>query len=969
MENSNSLKEKSRISTDLIELKQEFDAFEGADFESSNDSLILDESGEKVLVKITSGRVDGLIPGARGLGFDVQSSRSDLNFVEGFIPITRLNNSLNALINNGLLLGVVPVYKPITNAGDATSQADFIHEADRVRASLPTGYDGTGVKVGVLSDSYDNLGGANSDVASGDLPAGVNVLEDLGSGGSDEGRAMLQLIHDLAPGADLSFATAFTGENGFADNIRALAADGADIIVDDVIYFAEPFFQDGVVALAVDDVVTNNGVAYFSSAGNNADRSYESDNFNGTADPTSNGVNSLDSIISNNGFTLLSGGYSYHDFDPSTNVDTRQQFTLNNGQSIRLALQWDDPFYTSNGVDTDLDIFLIDSSNSVVAFDNDDNIAAQYPFEYLQFQNTSGSQQTYDVVIAKAAGPDPGRIKYVDFGSGVTPEYASNSSTIYGHASATNAEAVAAVPYYNQENPESFTSLGPTTIFYEYVTDGSGNITGIQRKATPEIRQKPDLAAIDGTDTTFFGSSDFDNTGFPNFFGTSAAAPHAAAVAALLKEADSSLTPAQIYNRLETTAKDIYNSGFDNLTGAGLINAYDALFGIAESTALNFTDNFEDGDLPRAYKTNSTGGGRIQVATENNPDGTYHLTLDNSINVQNSLNEAILHLDTTGYSDVQLSFQQKEFNDNDHAMSASFTGFENSDGVAFSVDGNTWHRLVSLTGANSTNSYQSKSYSLSTQAAAKGLTLGSDVQIKFQQYGLYPINLVNSSNSDGFAFDNISVTGNLTGTPTAPDTQNTRSGETGNDTIVTGSKNDVINANSGDDNVISYSGKDRLNGEGGNDTLDGGDDDDFIQGGSENDTISGSAGSDFLLGDEGNDSLSGGAGEDVLMGGASDDLLDGGAQSDRLLGFDGVDIFVLTPGDTGNIIYDFEDNIDSLGVNPTSFGASTVTEVYNSFLSFSQNGTSTEINSGSDLLATLYNVNPGNLTVDDFTSI
>ena len=593
MKNPNSQKnksrisqDKSRISTDLLELKQEFDAFEGADFESNNDSLILDESGEKVLVRITSGRVDGLIPGARGLGFDVQGSRSDLNFVEGFIPIKRLNNSFNALINNGLLLGVVPVYKPIANAGNVTSQADFIHKAELVRASLPTGYDGTGVKVGVLSDSYNVLGGANSDVDSGDLPAGVDVLQDLGSGGRDEGRAMLQLIHDLAPGADLSFATAFTGEFEFANNIRALAADGADIIVDDVIYFAEPFFQDGVVALAVDDVVTNHGVAYFSSAGNNAAQSYESDNFNGTAEPTANGVNSLDSIISSNGFTLPSGGYSYHDFDPSANVDTRQQLVLNNGQRIGLVLQWDDPFYTTNGVDTDLDIFLIDSDHSVVAFNNLSNIAAQYPFEYLQFQNTSGSQQTYNIVIAKAAGPEPGRIKYVDFGSGVIPEYETNSSTIYGHASATNAEAVGAVPYFNQDNPESFTSLGPTTIFYEYVTNGSGKITGIQRKTTPEIRQKPDIAGIDGTDTTFFGSPDFDNTGFPNFFGTSAAAPHAAAVAALLKEADSSLTPAQIYNRLETTAQDIYNSGFDNLTGAGLINAYDAIFPVDDFTPI-----------------------------------------------------------------------------------------------------------------------------------------------------------------------------------------------------------------------------------------------------------------------------------------------------------------------------------------------------------------------------------------------
>ena len=75
MQNPNLQKDKSRISTDLIELKQEFDVFVGEDFESSNDALVLDESGEKVLVKITSGKVDGLIPGAKGLGFDLQGSR------------------------------------------------------------------------------------------------------------------------------------------------------------------------------------------------------------------------------------------------------------------------------------------------------------------------------------------------------------------------------------------------------------------------------------------------------------------------------------------------------------------------------------------------------------------------------------------------------------------------------------------------------------------------------------------------------------------------------------------------------------------------------------------------------------------------------------------------------------------------------------------------------------------------------
>jgi Subtilase family len=435
----------------------------------------------------------------------------------------------------------------------------------------------------------------------------------LPSGYSDEGRAMLQLVYDLAPGAELSFATAFTGEDEFAANIRALAEDGADIIVDDVIYFAEPFFQDGVVALAVDDVVTNDSVAYFSSAGNNAAQSYESDKFDGVGDTA------LD--------TILDKTYKYHDFNPnSDNTDTRQQIALGSNQQIRLAFQWDDPFYTNSEVDTDLDIFLIDSTtNQVVAQSSDDNIDNRTPYEYLDFTNTTGSSHNYDLVIGKYAGPTPGRIKYVNFGSDISPEYFSDSSTIYGHAAATNAEAVGAVPYYRQNTPESFTSLGPTTFFYEYQTDANGDPIAVARKTTPEIRQKPDLAAIDGTDTTFFGSPDFDSTGFRNFFGTSAAAPHAAAIAALLQQSNLNLTPEQIYTQLESTAIDISTP---NLVGSGLVNAYDAIFGPSVNAVLNFTDNFEDGDLPVAYETNSTGAGRIQVTDQHNPNGTHHLTLD-----------------------------------------------------------------------------------------------------------------------------------------------------------------------------------------------------------------------------------------------------------------------------------------------------------------------------------------------------
>lgn len=752
-------------------------------FSNSNDILNIDESATKVMVKITSSDVEGLLPELEKLGFEVLGSAPSLYFIEGWMPIEEMLQ-LASLDELGLM-GVLPVYPPVTSAGSTTSQADFVQETERVRESLPTGFDGSGVTIGVMSDSYDvsGNGSAAADIASGDLPSGINVLQEGPSGSSDEGRAMLQLVHDLAPGSDLAFSSVVSGELDFAQQIRDLAdptLGNAEVLVDDITYFSEPFFQDGVIAQAVDDVVTNDGVTYFASAGNRARSAYESTSFNAVAD------SALDIILSS------PVGSSYHDFDSGAGVDTRQQITLNNGQSFTPAFQWDDPFYTAGDVETNLDIFLIDSSNTVVASSIDNNIFNQTPFETFDFTNTNGSQQDYDVVIRLTDGPAPGRIKYVNFGTrGFPSEYPLDAPTVNPHAAAENGRAVAAIGYFEQTTPEAFTSEGPTTILFE--PDGTP-------KATPEVRQTPDFAAIDGTDTTFFGSSDFDSTGFPNFFGTSAAAPHAAAIAALINQANPTFTPADIYNALETTAIDIGAAGFDNVTGFGLINAYDAVFGDVVPASLNFTDDFEDGDLPIAYETNTNGAGRIQVTTENNPIGTQHLTLDAAFG-RFSLNEVILHVDTTGLDNVQLSFDHREFGDFDDPMPATFTGSDDSDGVALSVDGTNWIRLISLTGSNSTETYQTRNFDLSSIAASNGLTLGSDVQIKFQQFGNSAINSSTSpSSSGGFAFDNISVTGSntLNGTPA----RETLTGTTANDVITGLQGGDTLTGGAGNDEFV-----------------------------------------------------------------------------------------------------------------------------------------------------------------------
>ena len=109
-------------------------------------------------------------------------------------------------------------------------------------------------------DSYNNLGIGRADASNDDLPGNatnpnpVNVLQDypysiFSGGGSDEGRAMLQIVHDVAPKAKLAFRTGFISEGDFAFGVRQLVDNAnCDVIVDDITYITEPFFRDGFVA-------------------------------------------------------------------------------------------------------------------------------------------------------------------------------------------------------------------------------------------------------------------------------------------------------------------------------------------------------------------------------------------------------------------------------------------------------------------------------------------------------------------------------------------------------------------------------------------------------------------------------------------------------------------------------------------------------------------------------------------------
>jgi hypothetical protein len=548
----------TKLSSDLATL---FTGINSSSLQSTNlqstNGLIANQSflqitGDNVAIEATADTdLDQLLTDLQSLG--LQQSFAFGRVISGVIPISELGN---AAALSSLRL-VRPVYQPITNVGLVTSQGDVAQRSSNARSIYP-GVDGTGITVGVLSDSYNNRGGASADVASGDLPSGVIVLQDLASGGTDEGRAMLQIVSDVAPGAKLAFNTALVGgQAGFANGIKNLAKPvanggaGASVIVDDVFYFAEPYFQDGIVTQAVDQVAAN-GVAYFSSAGNQARRSYES------------------AFVPGSSATVGGQNYTFQDFDPSEVVNNFQAITING--AFAPGLQWDQPFASASttgvGSQNDLDMFLFASpsfTSTIYASSTSNNLNAD-PFEIF---GVTGTATAY-VAIGKrdsVGGANPTKIKYVDFtGVNNTFQFATNSSTSFGHNQSANGLGVAAASYQQTPafgtNPavaQSFTSLGGTPILF----DTAGN-----RLATPIIRNQPAITAPDGVVTTLPSGS-----GLNPFLGTSAAAPHAAAVAALIRQAAPSATNTQIYNALKNTATDMNTPGYDFLTGYGLIQA------------------------------------------------------------------------------------------------------------------------------------------------------------------------------------------------------------------------------------------------------------------------------------------------------------------------------------------------------------------------------------------------------------
>jgi len=420
----------------------------------------------------------------------------------------------------------------------------------------PRNATGAGVKVGVLSDSAspERLVALQR---TGDLHR-VYAVAGQESSGSDEGAAMMEIVFDMAPEADIVFATGADSSAAMADNIRRLADAGCEVIVDDIGWPDESPLHDAsdIIAAIVD--VTGGGaerVVYVSSAGNA--------NSLGTGHPT-----------------VWAGPFAFADATSEAHlfpgVNSARLPIRGRHAPQAVMLWWSDGLTTSAN---DYDLHLLNSAGQVVARSEERQAGADAPQELIVVPGSLDFDRYdyYVQIVNRHRQAAPRYLHLMLWGCEQDQCYfdAGTAGSTYGHPAARGTIGVAAIQARGNNQtfadaatltPEPFSSDGPVRLFYG--ADGDTPLTPGNLLTGGELRQAPVLSGADGVSTA--------TPGFRPFYGTSAAAPHVAALVALIKSAvppDAFLTNANLVALLKATARRVGTvdaTGWNSVAGWGV---------------------------------------------------------------------------------------------------------------------------------------------------------------------------------------------------------------------------------------------------------------------------------------------------------------------------------------------------------------------------------------------------------------
>jgi len=508
------------------------------------------------------------------------------NSIDLYFPIRQLLALITDVDLNKFFESVKNVYPPIRNSGVVGSNGDITQKSSIVRNSFRLNFNGeclpvngSGVKIGVISDSFNtqiytrfinpdlqinpNESKATIDIQNGDLPgsgnpngysAEVQVIKENQFGATDEGRAMLQIIHDIAPGAELAFYSAST-QKEFKNAIKALEDQGCSIIVDDLTFIEESFFvAESEISIAIQDFMNKHGNLFFTSAGNFGKYGYQDVFRSSKSKPDLN-------------FLELNNKARAHLFKEGKDYDIFQKVKFKETGIYMLVVQWEESLSLkekknqySNENYPDLDIYLIYEDNSVIGNNHinkfDDNM------ELLGFYAEKDATAKILIVSANGEPVYDLNFRYIVFlnNNGFQLENENHGdATVSGHAMIKDIITVGAAS--DDLQMREYSSIGGK----------------LKNGYNIEI----DFVAPDGENTNLdLIGPDTNKDHFQNFYGTSAAAPHAAGAFALVM---SSINYCKS-NGITINSEDILKwfketcTNFDPsvASGAGLLNVEDA---------------------------------------------------------------------------------------------------------------------------------------------------------------------------------------------------------------------------------------------------------------------------------------------------------------------------------------------------------------------------------------------------------
>jgi hypothetical protein len=513
----------------------------------------LDASGDVQVYVHTSGVDEALLDALKADGFNFELQSKDGKIAQGWIPATALDAA--SAIDGVLSIGL-PSYGHL-QTGSVTTEGDSIIRADLVRSTYNV--TGAGVRVGVISDG---VYGYTTSQSSGDLPAGAGVditTCNVITGGNPaastsgaEGTAMMEIIHDIAPDAQLYFGYFAMGTDVQFDAAVNCLAQHTDVVVDDIGWFlVGPYDGTSSVSVNTSTALNNNSNPireYSTAVGNEAGSHYQEL------------------------FTDYGGSYSgYNKFQATGSTSDEQGLGaqpwdyvgLNHNGSVTVLLEWDDPWGASSN---NYDLYLMNNTNGqVVASSTSLQNGTQDPIEALAYTN-SGASGYFRIAIRKAAGASAKTLDMFLFDGALIPpnydtviNYDTRGSSVPNQSDAGGGViSSGAVPAATPTTIEWYSSQGPTN-------DG---------------RTKPDVTGIDCVSVT--GDGGF---GSP-FCGTSATGPHVAGEAALLLQcrqdllasgsADPATARTSLRNYILDNTVDLGAAGTDNVYGTGRIDAYAA---------------------------------------------------------------------------------------------------------------------------------------------------------------------------------------------------------------------------------------------------------------------------------------------------------------------------------------------------------------------------------------------------------